>query len=115
MTKYTIAYWLVTAIGVLAFIAFVTIAVVLVHRLVSISGHERVCAWLDDLGEQDAAYMEVEQERRTALFHGDPDASSLRRYYGVRFLIERALHRITYDLAWRIWRFQKENVDLYTR
>ena len=114
MTKYEIAYWIVTAVGIMAAIVMVAVVAVLVHRLLSVTGHQRVCAWLDDLNDQQAGYMEAEQERRAeaALYCETPP--SLRRYYGSYFLIERALHRITMSLAFRIWRFQKENVDLYT-
>jgi hypothetical protein len=115
MNRYDITYWLVTAVGIIAALAMVAVLVVLVHRLLSVSGHQRVCGWLDDLADQQAGYMEAEQERRAEMnAYGDEPHPSLRRYYGSRFLIERALHILTMSLAFRIWRFQKENINLYT-
>lgn len=114
MNKYDIAYWIVTAIGVLAFIVLVTILTVLVHRLVTISGHEQVARWLDTLMDEDAEYMEHEQERRGMYAFGDPDAKSALRYFGLRYVIERRLHVIAYAIAWRIFIFQQDHMDLYT-
>jgi hypothetical protein len=93
---YDVLYWLVTLIGIAAAGA----VVYLIHLLWTVHlSMGALHAWLDKASDEYADYMDDERDRRTAKHHGDPDASSLRRYYGLSYLLERALFRIQYDLA----------------
>lgn len=103
MNKYEILSHLVTVIAVIA----VLVMAYLVHLLVTVHlSANALHQWLDRETDTYADYMEDEQERRTAIYHGDPDASSLRRWYGLSYLVERRLFVWQYNATAAINRRQ---------
>lgn len=102
MTKYEFLSHLLTFVVVLALGGMFFSLRVILRSLSPGSVH----AWLDRETDTYADYMEDEQERRTALFHGDDDAKSLRRWYGISYLVERRLFVWQYRAAERLSRWQ---------
>lgn len=96
MTIYDALYWLVTIVGIAAACG----AVYLVHLIWTVHlSTGSLHAWLDKASDEYADYMEWERDRRN-----ENSGESALRYYGLNFLVERALFRIQYDLACALYK-----------